>query len=236
METNPFRVPRPEPAQPPSNGGRAPKRSVAGPVAWIGGMVEGKVWWYRLPLLLALVWIWRGYPGDPLHTSIFDGISLGFHEAGHAAFMWTGNRLLTVAGGTIFELGIPLVAALYLLIKQRDPFGATVCLFWMGTAFWHTAAYAGDARAQVLPLVSPFGPVDVDSHDWTYMLMRFGRLSRDAEIARDFRTVARILMVGSMVAGAWVLWLMARRNRGNEAAPGGDPSEGDRLRTSIDHK
>ena len=181
--------------------------------AWLAASVEGRVWYYRAPLLLFLIWIYQGYPGDPLHTSIFDGISLGFHEMGHAVFMFTGNRLLTVAGGTLFELGIPFVCALYLLFKQRDPFGALVCLFWMGTAFWHTAAYAGDARAQALPLVSPFGPVDVDGHDWTYMLMRFGRLSKDAEIARDFRTIARILMIGSMLAGGWVLWFMARHRK-----------------------
>lgn len=245
METNPFRARRvqeesgdfpargDEPTAPGGGSARpgGPATSGgAGPVRWVRESVQGQIWWYRAPLLLILFWIWKDYPGDPLHTSIFDGISLGFHEAGHAAFMWSGNRFLTVAGGTLFELGIPLVAAGYLLVKQRDPFGATVCLFWMGTAFWHTAAYAGDARAQALPLVSPFGPVDVDSHDWTYMLMRVGKLSQDTEIARDFRTVARILMVGSMVAGAWVLWIMARAGRSGAARPGGGPpTEEDRL-------
>ena len=63
---------------------------------------------------------------DRTSDALVDGISLGFHEMGHAAFGLTGNRLLTAAGGTIFELGIPLVAAAYLIIKQRDPFGATV--------------------------------------------------------------------------------------------------------------
>lgn len=170
--------------------------------------MAGRVWWARAPLLVVLAWMYTGYPGDPLHTTIFDGISLGFHEMGHAFFSFTGNRLLTVAGGTLFELGVPVAAALYLLIRQRDPFGATVCLFWLGTALWHTAAYAGDARAQALPLVSPFGPVDVDSHDWTYMLMRFGMLSRDAEVAARLRFFARVAMLGSLALGAWVLWVM----------------------------
>ncbi len=214
METNPFRAARARQdeaarARREEAGGQT-VAALGGVTGWLARRVEHQVWYYRLPLLLLLAWMYQGYPGDPLHTSMFDGVSLGFHEMGHAVFMYTGNRLLTVAGGTLFELGIPLVAALYLLIKQRDPFGALVCLFWMGTAMWGIAAYAGDARAQALPLVSPFGPVDSDSHDWTYLLMRFGRLSKDAEIARSFRTVAQLLMVGSLVAGTWVLWVMAR--------------------------
>jgi len=202
--------------------------------------VTGHVWYYRAPLLLILFWMYSGYPGDPLHTTIFDGISLGFHEAGHAVFSWTGSRLLTVAGGTIFELGIPLAAAAYLLLKQRDPFGATVCIFWLGTALWHTAAYVGDARAQALPLVSPFGPVDVDSHDWTYMLMRFGMLSRDWEIAGYFRLVARVAMLGSLLTGAWIVWVMRRVNDAAPAAgtdAAGSPlfnkAEEDRLSTHM---
>ena len=202
-----------------SAGNGAAPAAGRGPTAWVTDRVRGQVWYSRAPLLLVLFWIWKDYPGDPLHTSIFDGISLGFHEMGHAAFVVTGNRLLITAGGTLFELGVPLAAAAYLVVRQRDPFGATVCLFWLGTALWHTAAYAGDARAQALPLVSPFGPVDVDSHDWTYMLMRFGRLSRDAEIAATLRSAARVFMVDSMVLGAWILWLMARTARADAEPP-----------------
>lgn len=230
METNPFKAQRlkrereEEAVAAEAAGREAPlqltrnassRRSLQ---AWVEEQVADRVWYHRAPLLLVLFWMYSGYPGDPLHTTLFDGISLGFHEIGHVVFGWTGSRLLTVAGGTIFELGIPLVAAGYLLFKQRDPFGATVCIFWLGTALWHTAAYVGDARAQALPLVSPFGPVDVDSHDWTYMLMRFGMLSRDWEIAGYFRIVARYAMLGSLLAGAWVVWVMRRVNLGSGRA------------------
>jgi hypothetical protein len=243
METNPFKAQRL--AQERADAGRAApapeaRPSPSGVLAWIEERMSGQMWYYRAPLLLILVWMYSGYPGDPgdpLHTTIFDGISLGFHEAGHAVFGWSGNRLLTVAGGTIFELGIPLVAAAYLLIKQRDPFGAAVCIFWLGTAFWHTAAYAGDARAQALPLVSPFGPVDSGSHDWTYMLMRFGKLSQDREIAANFRFAARIAMIGSLAVGAWLLWLMRRVNARAAAADDQarlfDKAEEDRLAAHL---
>jgi hypothetical protein len=150
-----------------------------------------------------------GYLGDAGHTSIFSGVTLGFHEMGHAALSWLGNRILTAAGGTIFQIAVPLAAAVYLAVKQRDPFGAAVCLFWLGTSLVEAGHYAADARAQQLPLVSPFGPVDVDSHDWTVMLMKFGMLSRDQQIGGVLAGAGRTLMVVSLAAGAWVLRVMA---------------------------
>jgi hypothetical protein len=177
---------------------------------WIRARVAGRLWWVRAPLLLIFLWMLRGYLADPMYSSIFDGLNLGIHEAGHAALFWSGNRILTTAGGTIFQLGIPVVAGLYLLFKQNDPFGAAVCLFWLGTALVGAGVYAADARAQALPLVSPFGPVDVDSHDWTVMLLNFGKLSRDQEIGAFLRHAGLAAMFGSIGLGGWILAEMRR--------------------------
>jgi hypothetical protein len=179
---------------------------------WVAERVRGKLWWVRAPVLLVLLLILRGYLGDPLHASIFDGITLAFHEMGHAAFSWLRIDVLTAAGGTIFQLGIPLAAAAYLLSKQRDPFGAAFCVFWLGTALFGAGVYAADARAQELPLVSPFGPVDPLSHDWTVMLMKYGMLSRDQEIGAALRSGGVLAMTLSLAAGAWVLWVMREVN------------------------
>ena len=167
------------------------------------------MWWYRAPLLLVLAWIFKGYLNDPAYGSIFNGVNLGFHEMGHAAFMWFGNRILTTAGGTIFELGIPLVASICLLHKQRDPFGAAVCLFWLGTALVGVGIYAADGRAQTLPLASPFGPVDVDSHDWTVILMKYGKLSRDEQIGGALQGLGVFAMIGSLILSGWVLRIVS---------------------------
>jgi hypothetical protein len=193
--------------------------------AWIAERVQGRVWWYRAPLLVVLAWILKGYLDDPAASSIFSGINLGLHEMGHAAFSWFGNRMLTTAGGTVFELSIPVVAGVYLALKQRDPFGAAVCAFWLGTALVGAGVYAADARTQALPLVSPFGPVDVDSHDWTVMLMKYGMLSQDAQVGEALRRMGFAAMASSLVAGAWVLRIMAT------ASPAGRvrSSDGDRL-------
>jgi len=176
---------------------------------WVAACTAGRRWTLRAPLLLILAWIMVGYLTDAGHTSIFSGVTLGFHEMGHAALSWLGNRILTTAGGTIFQIAVPLAAAVYLAVKQRDPFGAAVCLFWLGTSLVEAGHYAADARAQQLPLVSPFGPVDVDSHDWTVLLMKYGMLSRDQQIGGMLVGAGRMVMVASLAAGAWVLRVMA---------------------------
>lgn len=162
--------------------------------------------WVRIPILLLLAWILHRHLTDPAYASIFAGINLGIHEMGHAAFSWLGSRILTTAGGTIFEVGVPLAAGAYLLVKQRDPFGALVCVFWMGTALVGAGLYAADARAQALPLVSPFGPVDVDSHDWTVMLLRVGRISQDQEIGAALRAAGIMSMAAAWAGGVWTTW------------------------------
>ena len=53
---------------------------------WVAERVRGRIWWLRAPVLLLLLWILRGYLGGAAHASIFDGVTLAFHEMGHAAF------------------------------------------------------------------------------------------------------------------------------------------------------
>lgn len=197
----PSHRPRPTPSLPPNGVGRAR--------AWVEHCAAGSRWWVRAPLLVVLGWVLRGYLADPQAWSLFSGITLGFHEMGHAFFSWSGHRMLTTAGGTVFQLLAPLGAAAYLAVKQRDPFGAAVCLFWLGTALADAGVYAADARAQALPLVSPFGDVDVDSHDWTVMLMKVGMLSRDQEIGGALMLAGRVVMAASLLGAVWVLRVMA---------------------------
>ena len=240
METNPFRARRQAASQrgrdsaPTSAAGATPPGRAAGGSAriraWIGERVAGKRWWVRAPLLIIFLWMLGGYLKDPMYSSLFGGINLGFHEMGHAAFMWFGNRILTTAGGTIFQLAVPVVAGIYLLRKQGDPFGAAVCIFWLGTALVGAGVYAADARAQALPLVSPFGPVDVDSHDWTIMLMKYGRLSQDQRIGGCLQRSGIVAMVLSLGLGGWILRIMATTSTGRPPDGTAESMEGDHDR------
>jgi hypothetical protein len=178
-------------------------------------------WLLRLPILLWLAYLLVRYFQDPSASSLWGGVNLGFHEMGHILFGFF-PEFLAVAGGTLTEMAIPLVVA-WLFVRRREDFGAAVALFWFATVLMGTAVYAGDARARVLPLVSPFSGDPL--HDWYYMLGRLGLLYRDQTIAALFRTGGLLVMAGSVVLGARILWLMAtdpERTTGSGAgeAPG----------------
>ena len=173
--------------------------------------------WVPRALVLAwLIWIWLGFFGrEPpsYFRNPFGAMTLVVHESGHAAFMWSRSRLWTVAGGTLFQITVPMLIA-WLFWRQRDVYAVTVALFWLGTSLVDAGIYAADARAQLLPRVSPWGGEDdVFSHDWTYMLMRFGRLSRAELIGARFRTAGMLLMPLSLAAGTWVVSVLARARR-----------------------
>ncbi|NIP59697.1 MAG: hypothetical protein GWN82_18825, partial [Gemmatimonadetes bacterium] len=82
---------------------------------------RGRRWrWPRLLLLLGLAWILKEHLGDPAYASLFGGINLAIHEAGHLALGWFGTTP-GILGGTIFELGAPLAAGAA-FHRQRDDF------------------------------------------------------------------------------------------------------------------
>ena len=146
-------------------------------------------------------WVWARHVGDPSFRGPFGGVNLVVHEAGHALFSWSGNTTLTIAGGTLLELAVPLMAGV-LFLRQRDAFAVTVAGVWLATALLDVGVYAGDARTRLLPLVSVgSGP---PLHDWGYLLGELGILEHDRTIARLFRDAGLALMTASLLAGGWV--------------------------------
>lgn len=86
--------------------------------------------------------------------TLFDNAHLPIHEAGHLFFSYFGETL-HLWGGTIFQLLIPALLALYFAAQEQLP-GTTFCIF----AFFHSltgvATYMSDAISRALPLL-PWG-------------------------------------------------------------------------------
>ncbi len=133
-------------------------------------------------------------------------VNLPFHEAGHIIFRPLGSFIASL-GGTLGQLLVPLVCLVAILIKGRDPFGASVCLWWFGENLLDIAPYINDARAGQLPLVggnfghsSPYG-----FHDWEYLLTESGLLHFDQSLARLSHLCGSLVMVLSIGWGGYVL-------------------------------
>lgn len=171
---------------------------------------RGKVWWFRAPLLVPLGWILFQHIESETYSSIFGGLNLAIHEGGHLLFMWSRIDFLTVAGGTVLQCLCPVFAGI-MFFRQKDFFAITVACFWLGTNFAHIAPYAADARAQLLPLVSPFP--GAPGHDWNYLLATLGLLRQDQLVGGAFRAAGILTMGSALVAGAWHLRVMAKLAR-----------------------
>lgn len=138
-------------------------------------------------------------------------VNLPFHEAGHILFRPFG-AWITSLGGSLGQLLMPLVCLVVFLAKTRDPFAASVALWWFGQNFIDIAPYIADARAGVMPLLggntgqtSPYG-----FHDWEFILGEIGMSRYDRGIATVSHGIGTAIIVLAWAWGGWLLWRQYR--------------------------
>jgi hypothetical protein len=137
---------------------------------------SGQQWWWRLILLFWFGLVFIHHLKDSNYGSLLGPLNLGIHEAGHLMFMPFGNEFLIVFGGTLAQVAAP-VFGMWNFYVQKDFYSIALCFGWLSTNLFNISIYMADARARVLPLVSPFGPPE--GHDWDYLFRKFGVLQLD---------------------------------------------------------
>ncbi len=165
--------------------------------------------------LVIFIWGWKfiltpmtsNYAG----SSFLHLVNLPFHEAGHIFFGLFG-RWMTSLGGTLGQLLIPLVCLLTFLIKYKNPFGASVALWWLAESFMDIAPYINDARnGQLLLLGGVTGrEADYGYHDWEFILNEIGLLRYDHILARIGHELGVLLM---FISFAWAGYLLFKQYR-----------------------
>jgi hypothetical protein len=170
----------------------------------------GRFWPLRALLMLYFAYVLARHLGSGEYTGWFGGINLGIHELGHVVFSPFG-MFLGVLGGSFWQVAVPLLA-FWIFHRQGDYFAHSVAACWLGTSLFNLAAYIGDARAQVLPLVSPFGGEAI-VHDWEYLLGVTGLLSWDGTLAFLTRALAFVAMTSGLTWGGWLVAVMAGWNK-----------------------
>src|SRR5512132_1779378 len=138
-----------------------------------------------LLLLLLVVWTVQFVTArspEIIAGSFLHRVDLVFHEAGHVLFSPFG-RFLTVLGGSLFQVLVPIVCAIALYVQARDPFGASASVWWAGQNLIDLAPYIGDARALQLPLLGGRTGAEVEGHDWEMLLQTLGWLHYDRTLA-----------------------------------------------------
>jgi hypothetical protein len=167
-----------------------------------------------LVFVILLIWGLK-FITTPLETnytgeSFLHLINLPFHEAGHLLFMPLG-RFMAILGGSLGQILMPLICLGTFVLKTRDPFGASVALWWTAENFMDVAPYINDARAMDLVLLGGFTGKEVDAHDWNNLLTMVGWLQHDHRLAQFSYGIGIALMLLSLGWGAFVLWRQYRR-------------------------
>jgi hypothetical protein len=153
-----------------------------------------------IAVLAGLYFLWCAY--DPARWHLIDGVNLVIHEAGHVVFMPFGG-LLTVAGGSLFQVVVPAVFVAY-FYRRGQIYSAALVLFWVGESLLNVSVYAGDALALQLPLLGGEDSI----HDWNYLLSSTGLLPSTHKIAAAIRLAGML----SIFAALFFSLKHARRN------------------------
>jgi hypothetical protein len=182
-------------------------------IARIDEWAAGRSWQLRLPLLLYFAWVFQHHLKNPFYDSFLGFLNLGIHELGH--FVWAPfGETAGFLGGSLSQCLVPVIALL-MFYRQRDFFAIAIAFCWLSTNLFSVSTYVADAVTQQLMLVSP---VSGDpTHDWGYLLARWGKLSHAREIGGTIRQLAVVSMLLGLAGGAWVLWRM-RVARTDDAA------------------
>jgi hypothetical protein len=138
-----------------------------------------------------------------------DYVNLIIHEGGHFFFSWYGYTI-TILGGTLGELIVPLLCAAY-FFWHREVSGTAFCAFWFFENFPYIGTYMADARAQNLPLVGS------GDHDWGILFGQWGLLAQDQKIGAAVRTLGWLGMLGVVGWLAWQTYQSALAEKGARA-------------------
>ena len=159
-----------------------------------------------LVLILLYSWTFITYPLEPnLGHSFLHNVDLAFHEAGHIIFMPFG-RFMSILGGSLMQVLVPLTFAGTFLLYYRNPFAASVTFWWVGQSLVDVAPYIFDARNRQLILLGGItGRDDSTVHDWYNLLSQLDLLRFDHAIAKGTKALGVLIILTALVWGGLVL-------------------------------
>lgn len=189
---------------------RPPPQQDSRPPLWlrVPDRVDSTAFWMRVAMLCAfaawgVVLIRLDFRDGEMGSAFLHRPLLIFHEAGHVVFAFLGHWM-SVAGGTLGQLLMPLILGLALLRTNRDPFGAALGLWLFGVSLLDVAPYMYDALHPQLMLLSG-ATGEEGGHDWIYLFSSLGWLQRSQLIGNLTHKLGALVISVSMLWAAWVL-------------------------------
>jgi len=173
-----------------------------------------RFWGHAALYAVFFVWGWYfillDFRGNEIGESFMHRVNLVFHEAGHVIFMPLGNFMMML-GGSLGQLLVPAIVMAALLVSNRDAFGASLGLWWLGQSLMDLAPYVNDARALELMLLGGGTGRDRPGiHDWENILLDLRLIEYDRQIAWLVDAAGTLLVLAALSWGACVLVLEYR--------------------------
>lgn len=179
---------------------------------------SGQIWWFRLIFRLLLLFFtitifkyWSDYRRGAAIIQRLHIINLACHEVWHLIFRvfdFTSNNILEYLWWYLNQILVPLICCVVLLIKKRDIFWSSVCLWRTFESMIDWVSYIADANVMALPLTTwgigldhPYG-----WHDRNYILTERGILDQAGNIALSVEKIALFWLCISLIRGAWCLY------------------------------
>lgn len=169
--------------------------------AWMLVQAADATWSYppgRFPFLFGQWYVWIITP---------------LHEAGHLIFMPLG-RILMIAGGSFWQVAIPLILA-GVAFRQRS-YWAWVYVALAGIHLIALNPYIYDAPYRSLPLLGG----RKEGHDWYNLLIHWQALDAAEDLAMLAYVGGIVVSVVGIVGG--LVWSVIRALPPRVAAPGVD--------------
>ena len=170
---------------------------------WPGSQAEAIGW-----MLCFVFFLWYAVGKQGGDFAFLDSGNAVIHEGGHALFSYFGE-FMTVAGGTLLQLLVPLLLALAFYVR-RQPVGYALFLLIVFENLLYVSKYMADARARALTYIAIGGGSfsgdempDPSMHDWYNLFSRFGVLNYDTRIAAAVFKLAWLGMIGTVLWFAW---------------------------------
>lgn len=145
--------------------------------------------------IMSVYFIWC--VSDPLNAMFLHIVNTPIHEAGHMLFIPFG-RFMSVAGGSLFQIIVPIVFFGYFIYHQKY-YSAFIVLFWVGQNFVDVYVYANDAVVMELPLLSGVTGSEGGFHDWNYLLTETKMLPKAELIAKIIRFIGNLIILASVL-------------------------------------
>jgi len=150
-------------------------------------------------------------PSWEMSASLIHLPMVPIHEFGHILFRPFGE-FMTLLGGSLFQVLLPLIFGGVFLVKNRDPFAASVMLWWAAVAVMDVAPYIYDAwKPQHILLTGRTG--DTGSHDFIDTLGDLGLLHKAQPIGRGVHVFGVIAMLTALAWGTWLVWQQHRKSK-----------------------